>query len=320
MNLPRPFTILAVLICVVSAVAYGQQQKQYLLGPGDVLEVRVFGQHDLNSNAAVDADGNLSSLPFLEAIPAKCRTERQVQKDIALAYSRLIRDPQVSVRVVERNSRPPASVSGAVRQGGKVAMDRRLRLNELIAASGGITDKAAGTIQILHTEPLLCPGPGDEAEAQPLAGTAVPLKVIKLADLQKGTANPFIRPGDLVLVTEAEPVYITGSVISPGAIMLRDQLTLSRALGMVGGTRREAKLSEITIFRQKPGGATDQEIINVDFEAIKKNRNPDVLLQPYDVIEVRDRGPFSGPGVLDILVGVFTGTLRSTVMPVPIPH
>jgi polysaccharide biosynthesis/export protein len=323
MNLIRPFTILAVLICVVSAivpsVVIGQQQKTYLLGPGDVLEIRVFGQHDLNANAQIDSEGNLSSLPFLDPIPAKCRTERQVQKDIALAYSRLIKDPQVSVRIVERNSRQPASVSGAVRQAGKVPMDRRLRLNELIAASGGLTDKAAGTIQILHTEPVLCPGPGEEVEALPLAGTAVPLQIIKIADLQKGTVNPLIRPGDLVLVTEAEPVYITGSVVSPGAIMLRDQLTLSRALGMVGGTRNEAKLSEIKIFRQKSGGAL-QEIIKVDFEAVKKNQKPDVFLQPYDVIEVHDSSPFSGRGWLELLIGAFTGGLRSTVVPIPVPH
>lgn len=321
MNLLRPFTILAVLICVVSAVVpsvvLGQQQKPYLLGPGDVLEIRVFGQHDLNSNAQIDSEGNLSSLPFLEPISAKCRTERQVQKDIAVAYSRLIKDPQVSVRIVERNSRQPASVSGAVRQAGKVPMDRRLRLNELIAASGGITEKAAGTIQILHTEPVLCPGAGEEVEALPLAGTAVPLQVIKIADLQKGTVNPLIRPGDLVLVTEAEPVYITGSVVSPGAIMLRDQLTLSRALGMVGGTRSEAKLSAIKIFRQKPGGLS-QEFISVDFEAIKKNRIPDVFLQPYDVIEVHDSGPFESGGWWKLLVAAFTGGLRNTV-PLPVP-
>lgn len=321
MNLPRPFTIFAVMICVVSvvvpSVVLGQQQKTYLLGPGDVLEIRVFGQHDLNTNAQVDSEGNLSSLPFLEPILAKCRTERQVQKDIALAYSRLIKDPQVSVRIVERNSRQPASVSGAVRQAGKVAMDRRLRLNELIAASGGLTDKAAGTIQILHTEPVLCPGPGEQEEALPLAGTAVPLQIIKIADLQKGTANPFIRPGDLVLVTEAEPVYITGSVVSPGAIMLRDQLTLSRALGMVGGTRKEAKLSEIKIFRQKAGGSS-QEIIPVDFEAVKNNRVPDVFLQPYDVIEVSDNGPFTAGGWWKILVAAFTGGIRNAV-PIPVP-
>ncbi|HEV7395487.1 MAG TPA: polysaccharide biosynthesis/export family protein, partial [Pyrinomonadaceae bacterium] len=53
-----------------------QGVKNYLLGPGDVIDVRVFGQPDLNAVAEVDSDGNISSLPFLEApIPAKCRTE-----------------------------------------------------------------------------------------------------------------------------------------------------------------------------------------------------------------------------------------------------
>ena len=315
MNLMRPFAVLALLICVVSGVAYGQD-KGYLLGPGDVVEIKVFGQSDLNSTAQVDGDGNLSSLPFLDPIPAKCRTERAVQKDIAAAYSRLIKDPQVSVRVVARNSRQPASVNGAVRQSGKVQMEQPMRLNELIAASGGFTDKAAGTIQILHTQPLLCPGPGEQAESLPIAGTAVPLHVVKIADLAKGTANPVIRPGDLVLVTEAEPVYITGSVVAPGGILLRDQLTLSRALGMVGGLRKEANQSEIIIYRQKAGSA-QQEIIKVDFEAVKKNQKPDVFLQPYDVIDVSGGGILAGRGWLELLIAAFSGGLRNTVVPIP---
>lgn len=315
MNLNRPFPLVALLICVVFGVAYGQEQG-YLLGPGDVLEIRVFGQHDLNSTVQVDSDGNLSSLPFLDPIAAKCRTERAVQKDIAAAYTRLIKDPQVSVQVIARNSRQPASISGAVRQAGKIPMERRMRLNELIAASGGFTDKAAGTIQILHTQPLLCPGPGEQAESLPISGTAVPLQVLKIADLAKGTANPVIRPGDLVLVTEAEPVYITGSVVSPGGIMLRDQLTLSRALAMVGGPRKEANQSDVKIYRQKAGSA-EQEIIKVDFEAVKKNQKPDVFLQPYDVIEVNGGGILQGRGWLELLVSAFTGGLRSTVIPIP---
>ena len=315
MNRNRSSATLVLLICVVFGVAYGQEQI-YLLGPGDVLEIRVFGQHDLNSTAQVDSDGNLSSLPFLDPVPAKCRTARAVQKDIAAAYGRLIKDPQVSVRVVERNSRQPVSVSGAVRQGGKIPMERRIRLNELIAASGGFTDKAAGTIQILHTQPLLCPGPGEQAEALPIDGTAVPLQVVKISDLAKGTANPVMRPGDLVLVTEAEPVYITGSVVSPSGILLRDQLTLSRALGMVGGLRKEANQSAIRIYRQKAGSA-EQQILKVDFQAIKKNQEPDVFLQPYDVIEVPDSGFLAGRSWVELLVGVFTGGLRGTGLPIP---
>ena len=287
--------------------------KNYLLGPGDVLDIRIFGQSDLNSTAQIDSDGNLSSLPFLDKpIPAKCRTEKDVQKDIAAAYAKFINKPQVSVRISERNSRQPATVFGAVRQPTRVQMQRKVRLNELMAVSGGFTERAAGTIQILHTEPLMCPGPGEEAEAAPIDGTKIPLQIFKISELRTGKpeANPIVRPGDYVLVTEAEPVYITGSVVSPTGIYLRDQLTLSRALAMVGGVRKEAKVSDVRIYRQKPGAST-QEIIKVDYAAIKKNQKPDVTLEPYDVIEVGEAGAFSGQRIGSTLLGAVTGGLTS---------
>jgi polysaccharide export outer membrane protein len=282
--------------------------KNYLLGPGDVLEVRVFGQSDLSSTVEIDSDGNLSSLPFLETpIPAKCRTEKQVQKDIATAYSKFINNPQVSVRISGRNSRQPAVVFGAVRQPTRVEMKRKVRLNELMAVSGGFTERASGTIQILHTEPLMCPEPGEEALAAPIDGTKIPLQIVKIGDLRSGNvaANPVIRPGDYVLVTEAEPVYITGSVVSPSGVFLRENLTLSRALAMVGGTRKEAKSSDIRIYRQKPGDS-EQEIIHVDYAAIKKNEKPDVILMPYDVIEVPEANAFSSQRIATTLLGAVT--------------
>src|SRR5258705_4487611 len=287
--------------------------RNYLLGPGDVLDVRVFGQPDLSSTNQVDSDGNLSSLPFLETpIPAKCRTEKQVQKDIATAYAKFINAPQVSVRISERNSHQPATVFGAVRQPTRVEMKRKVRLNELMAVSGGFTERAAGTIQILHSEPLMCPAPGEEAEAAAIDGSNIPFTVIKIAELKAGKpqANPFVRPGDYIIVTEAEPVYITGSVVSPQGIFLRDQLTLSRALAMVGGARKEAKISDVRIYRQKPG-ATDQEMIRVDYAAIKKSQRPDFFLQPFDVVEVPEAGIFSPSRIGQTLIGAASGSLGS---------
>ncbi|HEX6043698.1 MAG TPA: polysaccharide biosynthesis/export family protein [Pyrinomonadaceae bacterium] len=292
-----------------------QGSKSYLLGPGDVLDVRVFGQPELSSNVQVDSDGNLSSLPFLEKpILAKCRTDKDIQKDIALAYAKFINNPQVSVRISERNSRQPATVFGAVRQATRVEMKRKVRLNELMAVSGGFTERASGTIQILHTEPLMCPEPGEEADAAPIDGTKIPLQIVKISELRAGKieANPVIRPGDYVLVTEAEPVYITGSVMAPGGIFLRDQLMLSRALAMVGGARKEAKLSDVRIYRQVPG-SSNQEVITVDVSAIKKNQKPDVLLQAYDVIEVPEAGMFSSQRIGQTLVGALSGGLSSAV-------
>ena len=292
-----------------------QGLKAYLLGPGDVLDVRVFGQPDLTSVVQVDSDGNLSSLPFLEQpIKAKCRTEKEVQKDITTAYSKFINNPQVSVRISERNSRQPATVFGAVRTPTRVEMKRRVRLNEAMAVAGGFTERAAGTIQILHTEPLMCPGPGEEAEAAPIDSAQIPLQIVKISDLRAGKsgANPFIRPGDYVLVTEAEPVYITGAVNSPGGIYLREQLTLSLALAMVGGTRKEAKLNEVRIYRQVPG-STKQDVLSVDLAAIKKKQLPDFVLQPYDVIEVSESGMFSRDRIGSTLLNAVTGGVTSAI-------
>jgi polysaccharide export outer membrane protein len=322
------------LVCLLAGAVHAQDQQQqtsapapqnpsldvqgiknYLLGPGDVLDVRVFGQPELTSQVQVDSDGNLSGLPFLETpIRAKCRTEKDVQKDISAAYSKFINSPQVSVRISERNSRQPATVFGAVRQPSRVEMKRKVRLNELMAVSGGFTERAAGTIQILHTEPLMCPEAGEEAEAAPIDGTRIPLQIVKISELRSGKvdANPVIRPGDYVLVTEAEPVYITGAVLSPGGIFLREQLMLSRALAMVGGARKEAKLTDVRIYRQVPGSA-NQEVIHVDVAAIKKNQKPDFVLQPYDVIEVSESGMFSSARIGTTLMGALSGGLTGAV-------
>jgi hypothetical protein len=79
---------------------------------------------------------------------------------------------------------------------------------------------------------------------------------------------------------------------------------------MVGGVRKEAKVSDVRIYRQKPGAST-QEIIKVDYAAIKKNQKPDVILEPYDVVEVGEAGAFSGQRIGSTLLGAVTGGLQS---------
>src|SRR5258706_4006271 len=145
-----------------SSAVDNQGIRRYRVGPGDLLDVRVFGQSDLNSTVEVDEDGNISSLPFLEdPIPAKCRNEKEIQKSITEAYSKYLIRPRISVRILERRSRQPAVVFGAVRSASRIQMNRRVRLHELLANAGGVTLGASGTIQIIHTETELCPEPDD---------------------------------------------------------------------------------------------------------------------------------------------------------------
>src|SRR5687767_14850515 len=112
MKFKQSLVLAVALVCLCAGLAQTQAQQQqqpstptgpqssnldiqgiksYLLGPGDVLDVRVFGQPELSSSVQVDSDGNLSALPFLETpIKAKCRSDKEVQKDIASAYAKFI--------------------------------------------------------------------------------------------------------------------------------------------------------------------------------------------------------------------------------------
>ncbi|HJZ83117.1 MAG TPA: polysaccharide biosynthesis/export family protein [Pyrinomonadaceae bacterium] len=274
---------------------------RYPVGPGDILDVRVFGQADLNSTVEVDSDGNITSLPFIETpIPAKCRSEREIQASITEAYAKYLIKPRVSVLVKERRSRPPAVIMGAVRNAQRVDMRRRVRLHELLPAAGGTTQTASGTIQIMHTEPEMCTEPVKNPAA-PATSDVGQLQVYQLADVKAGLdkADPVIRPGDIVIVTEGDPIYITGAVVQPREMVLKDGLTLARAIMTAGGATRQAKTSEVHIYRKTSTGSDD---IKVNFEEIKRGKEKDVPLQAYDIVEVRTSSPWSAKNLGDFFL------------------
>ncbi|HEV2863252.1 MAG TPA: SLBB domain-containing protein [Pyrinomonadaceae bacterium] len=298
--------------------------KKYLLGPGDVLDLRVYDEPQLSGQLVVNDEGKLE-VPFIEEpIPALCRTDREIKKDIVTALARLIKKPQVSLRVAEMKSRPAAVVFGAVRSPSRVDMKKRARLLELLALTGGVTEQAGGNVQIFHTEALMCPEPEDELAKPidvytPTDATQVAYEIYSLPDLKNGKpeANPIVRPGDIIIVQEAQPVYLTGAVKSPQGLYLRDGMQLKQAIAMVGGLAKEAKASQIVIWRRKKGTSEPEKLV-VNYNDIRKEKTQDIALQPYDIVEVPDgsggvKGVFKG-----ILMGGLTNAGTSTFSSLPL--
>lgn len=164
----------------------------------------------------------------------------------------------------------------------------------------------------MHTAPEMCPQPGEVfQEASAALDGNFGIVVVRITDLKTGReeADPYIRPGDIVMVTEGDSVYVTGSgVFAPRELVLRDQLTLTRAIAMAGGSQRMANTNEVHIFRTKDG-IVGQDDLKFNYDAIKKGKQPDVLLKPNDIIEVGQSGVFTKKGMLDL----FTGTFRTAV-------
>lgn len=280
----------------------------YLIGPGDEITGKVLGEPQFDFVATVDEDGKIE-VPFFERpVDAKCRTERQLRADVDKLLSKYLRDPQTSIRVTGRNSRPPVSIYGEVRQQQQVVLTRRAHLLELISFAGGVTEKSGGMVQVFRTRPPICADADTEAEwkAENGGGLDVASRMYSLISLRQGReeANPEIFPGDIIVVQKASPVYVTGEVIRPGEINIPEGgLPLMQAVAMASGITREAKTKNIKIYRRKEG-STDPEIIAVNYDDIKKGTQKDVLLQPFDIVEVDKAGKKFTDYLMEFVTGV----------------
>ena len=259
---------------------------RYRIGPGDVLEVRVARAPELSRDAVrVDQSGHIRMPMLDEDIPAACLTEAEVAQNIAKLYLKYKRDPHVDVFVKEFQSQPVA-VIGAVRSPAQFKLQRQVHLLELMSLVGGPTETAGQTIQVVHAEGgLIC-----EQSAGASITESGAFTTYKMDDTLHGAseANPFVRPGDIVSVPQADQVFVIGNVLKPVAIPLKEPLTVSKAIAMAGGTAPNTKKDKIRIIRQVNG--TQKQEISVDLTSIEKNKTQDVALVANDVIDV----PVSG--------------------------
>lgn len=252
---------------------------------GDLVDIDVVGSVDYDWRGTLTPEGFLDGFDLIpKQIFVLCRSEADVAAEITTEYARLLRDPKVNVRVIDRSNRAVATLNGAVRIPHRYRIQRAVRLNELIVYAGGILDSASGEIRIQRPKDLSCGG----ENALVVEQTGPNVLLVKISDLLKGTAdaNPFVLSGDIVTVLEAYPIYVIGGVARPGKIDSREQITLSRAISIAGGLTKKVEKDRIKIYRR--GG--EQAIIEADLEKIEAGSAEDPVLKPFDVVDVTITG------------------------------
>ena len=283
-----------------------QPERGYLVGPGDEITGKVLGEPQFDFVATIDENGKFQ-VPFFEnPINAKCRTQDELNSDVKKLLSRYLKNPQISVQVTKRKSRPPATIYGEVSQPQQVELRREARLRELIAFAGGPTDKAGGVIQVVHTQPLMCSETNEANAADNVDNVS---KTYSLNSLRAGheASNPLVHPGDIIVVGKAPPVYVIGEVNALREITMPESgLSLTEALAQAGGVSRQAKTKNIAIQRLKPN-SKEREVISVNYDKIKKGEQKDVLLMPEDIVVV-DKAKKS---VAQTILEIATGSARS---------
>lgn len=308
------FVIVSVLLLGLLQTVFGQEvivrpedARAYLIGPGDKITGKVLGEEEFSFESIVDDDGRIQ-IPFSDdGVMAKCRSEKQLRADVVGLWSKYLKNAQATVQVTERKSRPPVTIYGEVKQQQQIDLRREARLLELISFAGGVTDEAGGLIQVFRTRPPLCNDATQENmwKAETTDSLDVPSRMYSISSVRKGRddANPVILPGDIIVVQKAAPVYFTGEVRQATGVFIKDGgLSLSQAIAMVGGVNREAKTKDIKIYRLKEN-SKDRDIIAVNYDLIKKGEQKDVMLEPYDIVEVDKSKKSVGQVIFETLTG-----------------
>lgn len=168
-----------------------QYDWNYLVGPGDSVQVFVWRNPEVSGTFPVRPDGKMT-MNLVEDLPASGKTPTQLARDIEKALGKYIQEPIVTV-IVGGGVGP---FDQQIRVVGEAAKPQALNYREhmslidLMISVGGLTDFAAGNkAYILRTEN------GQQTQLG-----------VRLEDLLKGgdiKANVEMRPGDVLVIPES---------------------------------------------------------------------------------------------------------------------
>lgn len=172
-SLLQGVVLLLSLLCAAGAQA--QADANYSLGPGDSIQIKVFGEEDLSRTVVIGDSGRLT-FPFLGELQVSGLTVKQLETLIAdgLRGDYLL-NPDVTVTM---EGYRPFYVNGEVKRPGGYPYQPGLTLQKAIALAGGFTERAART----------------KIKVSPANGTDAP-RVLGL--------NDPIQPGDVITVEQS---------------------------------------------------------------------------------------------------------------------
>jgi polysaccharide biosynthesis/export protein len=114
----------------------GAVQSDYLIGPGDVLEISVWKEDALTKNLSVLPDGKIS-FPLIGEVRAAGKTVALLEKEIESRLARFVPDPVLSVSVQQVNSLM-IYVIGRVNQPGRFVLNTNINVLQALSMAGGL--------------------------------------------------------------------------------------------------------------------------------------------------------------------------------------
>lgn len=116
----------------VSAVYAGD----YMIGPGDILDISVWKNPDLTKQLAVLPDGRIH-FPLIKELRVEGLTVKEVEEKLISGLKKYVPEPDLSVSVVQVNSML-IYVIGKVNKPGRFSINTNIDVMQVLAVAGGL--------------------------------------------------------------------------------------------------------------------------------------------------------------------------------------
>jgi len=241
----------------------------YLIGPGDLLDIQVLEAPDLNTESRVTTKNSIS-FPLLGTVDIGGLTAQEAETRITeLLTERYMHDPHVVVAIKEYRSQRVA-VIGSVKSPGTYELLGKGSILDALALAGGLGPDASDIAYVTRKNSKT----GEKS---------IKVDLGELLDEGDSSLNVPIHMGDVVYVPEAGVVYVDGAVQKPGTVPIEDNMTVSQAITAAGGLSRVAEDSDVRLMRNNNGKV---EMTEIDLEQIQDGQMSDIVLEDQDVIVV----------------------------------
>jgi len=254
---------------------------QYKIGPSDILEITLWkgkGVESTKFHVTVRADGRIS-LGLVEDLFVSGLTALELDQLLTEKFKRFIKVPRIDVLILEYKSKIVSVLGpGAGRDnrggGGRVWLEGRLTLSQLLSRSGG-----------MHQNANL-----SRIRLQRKNGQSLTVDMFKVITLGEGGRDPVINDGDLVyvpLLSESENrIYIFGEVTNPGVLtFVGSEFKILDAVVKAGGVTKFSVSESTKIVRGDP---KRPEVLSTDLERLLEEGDltQNVALQNGDFVFV----------------------------------
>jgi len=268
-----------------------QSRSQYVLGPDDSLKIWALGVDEISDKPVrIDTAGYVD-LPLLGRVQAAGMTVEQFEASLLQRLHSEVKDPRVSVELVDFGSQP-VTIIGAVNQPGVHQLQGRKTLAEVLSLAGGLKTDCGPRINIsrsLKFGEIPLPTANTDSTGQ---FSIADVDVKQLMEAKNPALNIAIQPNDVITVPQAEMVYVIGEVKKPGGIVLSEKSSVSvlEALSYAEGLTGTPSAQHSKILRPVPGQTQRQEIA-LDLKKILAGKGEDIALRPNDILFVPTSTP-----------------------------